>query len=343
MRAASLSRSGVVEVRDFPLPVPGAGQVLVVMRYAAICGSDLHVVYDGFHDDDFLNRPGYPGHEGVGHVVDSRAPGIAAGTPVLTVPYGTRGGCFAEYQAVDATHVVPLPEGADLRRSLLAQQLGTTLYAMKKFLPSSRLSDGLAPRSAVVIGAGSAGLFLLQQLVARGIEVGVSDLNADRLALADRLGAARTALEPGASVVEATLAATDGVGADLVIEAAGYDVARAAAVECVRERGTVGFFGFPERKGDAPFPVERAFRKALTMEWANGTQSEPGLVSFRAAVEAIHTGAVTVDHCLENMYPLEETPAAFAAARAHGNGTAKVGLFMPGAVMPGAVSVGRGG
>ncbi|WP_280779470.1 zinc-binding dehydrogenase [Rhodococcus opacus] len=324
-----MTTPGVVEVRDFSRPVPEPNQVLVEMRYASICGSDVHIVFDGFHNPELLGRPGYPGHEGVGIVVRSENSDVEVGRPVLTVPHGQRGGCFAEYQAVDASHVIMLQDGVDLRRMLLAQQLGTTLFGMKKFLPADTPVERM-PQTAAVIGAGSSGLFYLQHLIARGVEVIVADLDKDRLAIAERLGAARTVLEPVESISDVVLDATGGVGADLVIEAAGYDLARAAAVEAARIRGTVGFFGYPESKGNALFPVERSFRKSLTMEWVNGTQSEAGLLSFRAAVEAIDTGTIEVDHCLEKMFDLEDTPAALAAARDHGNGAAKVGIVMPG-------------
>ena len=91
----------------------------------------------------------------------------------------------------------------------------------------------------------------------------------------------------------------------------------------------MGFFGYPQVRGLAPFPVERSFRKELRMEWSNNTQAEPGLASFRTAVDLVLAGAIEVDHCLQSMYGLEDAPAAVAAARAHGNGAAKVGLVMP--------------
>ena len=101
MRAASLVRSGVVEVRDFPIPQPGPHQVLVKMHYSSICGSDVHVIFDGFHNPEFLGRPGYPGHEGIGIVAETTHSEFPVGSPVLTVPFGQQGGCFAEYQAVN--------------------------------------------------------------------------------------------------------------------------------------------------------------------------------------------------------------------------------------------------
>lgn len=323
MRAAYLARPGVVEIGDFPEPEPRDGQVLVRMRHASICGSDVHIVFDDMHDPARLGQPGYPGHEGVGTVVDSRSDRVPQGAMVLTVPPGSNGGCFAEYQLLDDGQVVVLPPGHDPQRLLLAQQLGTTIYALRKFVADPSEPVG----SAAVIGAGSAGLFFLQQLKRAGCPlVVVSDRDPDRLRTARQLGADETVHVPHGSVVEAAREHTGGAGVDLVVEAAGYDVCRAEAVEAARERGTLGLYGYPERTGPSPFPVERAFRRSLSMEWINGTQREPGLRSFREALDAIANGRIAVDHCLQRNLPLESAATALQIAREHGHGAAKVGL-----------------
>jgi L-iditol 2-dehydrogenase len=319
MLATRLVAPGRFEVVDVAVPEPGPGQVLVRMQHASICGSDVHIVFDGMHQPHRLGAPGYPGHEGVGVVVGGD--GLPEGTAVLTVPLGPEGACFAEYQAVDARQVIPLPAGGDPRRLLLAQQLGTTVYGMRAFVP------GAPPRSVAIIGAGSAGLFFLQQALRLGATtVVVSDLDDGRLATARKLGATDTVR---GSLVEAVRDLTGGAGADLVIEAAGYDSCRAEAVEAARERGTLGLFGYPERTGSSPFPVERAFRKSLTMQWINGTQREPGLRSFREAISLIAGGHIAVDHCLECSFPLDRAVEAIAVARDHGHGHAKVGIEIP--------------
>jgi L-iditol 2-dehydrogenase len=323
MRAAALAAPGRMEVREFEVPAPGAGEVLVRMKMASICGSDLHAVFDGFHRGRF-GEPGYPGHEGVGEVVESGAPGFAPGQAVLTVPAPPAARCFAEYLLVDAAYLVPLPDGGDPGRLLLAQQLGTTIYAMRKFWPSP---DGMAERRvATVVGAGSAGLFFVQQLRQVGFErIVVSDLDPERLAMARELGADVVVHAPRESVIDATMDVSGGVGADLAIEAAGYDDCRAECVEAVRSRGRVGCFGYPQRQGLAPFPVETAFRKAPTVEFFVGTQHEPGLRSFREAVAAIHDGRIEVGYCLRPRFPLERVADAFALAEAR-TGAIKVAI-----------------
>ena len=115
MRAACLVGSGRVSVGDFDRPRITGGEVLVRMTHASICGSDVHVVFDGFHLPESFGIPGFPGHEGVGVVVESRSERVPAGTAVLTIPVpsGTFHGCFAEFMALDAEHVIELPAGHD--------------------------------------------------------------------------------------------------------------------------------------------------------------------------------------------------------------------------------------
>lgn len=323
MRAARLVAPARVEVDDAPSPVPGDGEVLVRMRAASICGSDVHVVFDGFADPEQLPaRPGFPGHEGVGQVLESRSVGFEPGDLVLTVPPPAVAGCFAELQAIAGWSLVGLPPGSDLPRLLMAQQLGTTVYAFRRFWPAG------GAVTAVVIGAGSAGLFFLQLLRLAGCpDVVVADLEPARLAVARSLGASLCVAAPEESVVEAVLDRT-GDGADLVIEAAGYDVCRAQAVEAVRPGGRLGFFGFPERPGQAPFPVAAAFRKGVTIEFSVGAQREPGLRSFRDALDLITSGRIQVGYCLGARVPLERAPEALQQARQRGRGAVKVTIEM---------------
>ena len=296
MKAAVLVGPGRFEVAEVPDPSPTPGQVLVRTHRASICGSDLHVVYDGFHQHDFPAPPGYPGHEGVGVIV-------ATGERVLTAPVPSESGCFAELQAVAEESLVPIPDGADPDRVLMAQQLGTVLFAARRFL------DGVPPLTAVVIGAGSVGTFFVQVLKRAGFrDIIVSDLEPHRLDVARELGATATVRAPAETVAEAN--------ADIVIEAAGYNATRAEAIAAAAPGGRVGLFGFPESQGLAPFPFELAFRKSLTIQTSVGTQAEPGLRSFREAVQAIASGEYEVDYLLAPTYPVERIQEAIEAAHA---------------------------
>jgi threonine dehydrogenase-like Zn-dependent dehydrogenase len=80
---------------------------------------------------------------------------------VLVAPVPLLARCFAEWQVVPGRSLVKLPDGADLDRLLMAQQLGTTVYAMRRFWPET-VAGPAAGLTAAICGAGSAGLFFAQ-------------------------------------------------------------------------------------------------------------------------------------------------------------------------------------
>jgi L-iditol 2-dehydrogenase len=321
MIGATVAAPGRIEIAEFPIPAAGPGEVLLRMKAASICGSDLHVAFDGFARTDQLGQPGYPGHEGVGEVLACESGRMAIGTQVLAVPPGQFGRCFAQYQVVEERWVVPLPADADLERSLMAQQLGTTIYAMRRFW------SGPGAKVATVIGAGSAGLFFVQQLVRLGFEkIVVSDLEPYRLDVAQRLGATVVTTGRDRAVVDATLEASDGRGSDLVIEAAGYDDSRSQAIDCAAKFSRVGYFGYPQSSAPMPFPLEQAFRKSLQISLNVDTSFEDGLRSYREALAAIGSGEIEVDYCLSEMIPIANGIEAFDRARNGADGVVKVRL-----------------
>lgn len=157
MRASLLRAPGVIECVEAPEPEPAAGQVLVKMVCASLCGSDLHHVFLPLRGDSFPCPHGYPGHEGIGEVVESRADGFVPGQAVLTVPDIGHAGCFADYQVLEPQFLLPLVGANSDRgareRLVLAQPLGTVIFALEKFM------IGEVPETAVVLGQGSIGLF----------------------------------------------------------------------------------------------------------------------------------------------------------------------------------------
>jgi L-iditol 2-dehydrogenase len=309
---------GEFELREVPVPEPGDGEVLVRMTLASICGSDVHNALDGFHNPDALSRaPGYPGHEGVGIVARSRSPHFRPGQRVLTAPHSSTGGCFAEYLCVADRFLLPIPTGLADATALMAQQLGTTVFAMKTFWP------GRAAKTAVVLGAGSAGQFFVQLLLGKGFEqIIVAEPVSHRREVAARSGGGRvTATEPDALLAR-VMELTNGVGADLVIEAAGLDECRRQAITAARPRGTVGLFGFPEPPGTMDFPLFESFRKALKVLFVSNTQEEPALASFREALELLADGRIDVSGFVDTPKGLMEVPHALRDVR-HAKGAIK--------------------
>jgi threonine dehydrogenase-like Zn-dependent dehydrogenase len=119
--------------------------VLIRTEVAAICGSDLHAAAHA----TAAQPPGSPGHEAVGTIVESRSQRFAAGNRVLCVPAAASARCFAEFQVLPDAAIVRLPAAGPAAELVVAQQLGTAIFAMKRFWPAG---DG-SGLTAAVLGA----------------------------------------------------------------------------------------------------------------------------------------------------------------------------------------------
>lgn len=318
MQTGQLTGQGVMEIVTAPRPsVTGPGQVLVRNLVSTICGSDVHAIYDSPVTD--THRPGYPGHESVGVVAESSDPAYAEGDLVLAVPNMLHAGGFAPYQLLPSSLVIPLPPGTDPATAVLAQQFGTTVFAMKRFWP------GPGEGTAVVLGAGSVGLCFTWLCRSAGFEnVVVSDLHPHRLEVATAMGATLGVLATEDAVVDAVHAVAP-EGARFVVEAAGKDVTRVQAVDCVAVDGRIGLFGMPEG-AEMVLPFEALFRRKPTVEFCWDAQAEPGHPSFREAWEAIRSGRFDPTPLLPRLFPLAELPNALEAARTAAQGHVKFGI-----------------
>jgi L-iditol 2-dehydrogenase len=325
MKAAQLVEPGRMEMVEAPIPVPEDAQLLVKSHRASICGSDIHIVFDGYYGGEYPAPPGYSGHEGIGQIEESRSGRFTPGQWVLAVPGPQVARTFADFHVIAEESVVPLPDDGDMDRLLNAQQLGTVIYSFRRHWPATMDATG---KTVAICGAGSAGLFFTQLARRAGFDkVIVADRAPLRLDIAKTFGADVLVEVPAQSFVEAVLDETSGVGADLVIEAVGFDETRIQCLDAVRPQGRVGYFGFPETSaGPSQWSFATAWRKTPSIEVVNGTQREPGLRSFREAIELISTGAVSVDPFLEPVYPLEQIQEAFEAARDQRGGKIAIGL-----------------
>ena len=324
MKAARWVDMGRMVCEDVPVPPVADGEILLRTAYASICGSDLHVVFPGAPPHPA--EPGYPGHESVGEVVESRCPAFAPGDRVLTVPFAVDGRCLAEFQAIPGSACVPLPATAPLSHLLMAQQLGTVVYALR-----SHPLD-VVGKDAAVIGQGSAGAFFTFLLKRAGAaRVLVSDKSPARLAYSRKLGAdlavdASAADGGPGDFRSAVMEATGGKGAAVVVEAVGSRETFPLSLEVAAPGATLVWFGLPEGSEDYPFSFPQFFRRALTAYSNFGAQGEPGLESFRYAVRLIADGAIDVAPLLSHMLPIEEVDEAFRIARDRTDNALKVSI-----------------
>jgi L-iditol 2-dehydrogenase len=319
MKAARWVDIGRVECEEVPVPPVADGQVLVRTAYASICGSDLHVVFPGAPPRPA--DPGYPGHESVGEVVESRCPGFEPGDRVLTVPFAVDGRCLAEFQALPGSSCIRLPDTAPLSHLLMAQQLGTVVYALRTH------PLDLIGKDAAVIGQGSAGAFFTFLLKRAGAaRVLVSDRSRVRLAYSRKLGADLVVDASTGDFRSAVMDATDGQGTALVVEAVGSRETFPLSLELAAPGATLVWFGLPEGGGDYPFSFPQFFRRGLTAYSNFGAQGEPGLESFRYAVRLIADGTIDVAPLLSHMLPIEKVDEAFRIAHDRTDNALKVSI-----------------
>lgn len=327
--AAVLVEPGRLEVEDVAFRELREDEVLVRNTLAAICGSDVHRVraespfFRDMRDHPYPCPAGYPGHEGVGEVVESRSARFSPGDFVLTVPNHAYMASFARYQTIGDRFLLPLERTGAPTVPLMAQQLGTVVFALKRFWPEP-VRPGL---TAAVVGVGSAGLLFLQMLRHLGFEKTVAvDLEPGRLAVARSLGADATAHVPGQSAEEVVMELTGGAGADLVVEAAGTDGAREHAMRMVGQHGRLGFFGMPEDY-EMRIPYAHLFvRNAQLVNAVGGAQLEPGLASFRTALELIRNGSVRVDDQITHTFGIKNIADAFDLAHTRRDDVVKIAI-----------------
>jgi L-iditol 2-dehydrogenase len=327
MRAGRLVATGRVAFEEAPIDPAREGEVLVRSHFGSICGSDLHGVQYGVEVLPFPCPAGYPGHEGIGEVVESRADGLAPGDIVLTVPFAHLGRTIAEYQRCAGTNAIKVnrPDAAaplpPLEQVLMAQQLGTVIYALRRY------PTDVAGKTVVIVGQGSAGLFFTYLLRRAGAaRVIVADLSPARLKVSERFGA-DVRLDANVEDVTAAVAdLTNGKGADYVVEAVGRRETLAQSIELAAMDTKLLWFGLPDTSDQVPVPFNRFFRKRLTAQTVYGAQGEPGLVSFRVALDLIMRGEIDVAPLLSHVLPIEDVERAFELAHSRDEGAVKVSV-----------------
>src|SRR6185503_4398082 len=270
-----------------------------------------------------VSYPRIMGHEMTGEVVDAgSASGLRAGDRVIIDPELYCGACFhcrigqthlcpngllvgrdadggfADYVTAPSSHVFRLPDSIGSQAAPLVQVLTTCLHAQRQvqIFPSE---------SVVVFGLGVTGQLHVQLAKARGASpvIGVTR-SAEKRALAEQLGADVT-IPGGAGAIEKVRDATEGRGADVIIETTGVLPSVAAAVAMARSGGRILLFGIITAKEGA-LPFYDLYFKELALVSARVAKSE----DYPAAIALVESGAVRLEPLVSNVMPLVELQAA---------------------------------
>ena len=251
------------------------------------------------------------------------APGYAIQPRDLALVISPSETVMSELYLAAAEDVLVLPKGRALDHLLMAQQLGTAIYAVKH-LPN------LVAKDIAVIGQGSAGLFLnymCRRLGARKI-IGIDNIEA-RVAAGPRFGATHMINNARQDPVRTLSEFTSGNLVDLVIEAAGEVETINLAPKLARPGGYLHYFGIP-RATTFDFDFYELFRKYLHTTSLSGTAFEPGRQSFRQALDIIAGGEIDVAPVLTHRLPFERAAHGYEMARTRSDGAIKIVIEMPG-------------
>jgi threonine dehydrogenase-like Zn-dependent dehydrogenase len=322
--------AGAMEVRDLPVPEPGPGEVLVKMKGAGICYSDVMILTNKYKGRVPVPIPMIMGHEGAGEVVGAGrgVEHLKAGDRVGLNPLWGCGQCvnclngypnmcmqwrhlgitcdgtFAEYRVVPAFVACKLPDSVSPIDAAFLEPISLVVRTFEHVRPV--LGDTVA-----IIGPGSIGLFHLQAFKSAGaakIMVIGLDQDAKRLEIARQLGADHIVNGSREDVAGRVRELTNGLGADIVVETANHPSTVPLAVTLAAARGRVHLFGLYPEATMSPLTLLRA---GVTM--AGDVATLPRY--FLRALRWVEYGKVLAQPMVSRRFRLDEAKEAFEAFR----------------------------
>lgn len=316
---------GNVEVRDVVEPSCGDNQVKLEVEYCGVCGTDIHVLHDTFRN----YPPVILGHEFSGTVIEvgRNVSSIQQGEKVTglgatAVTCGKCGYCRAgyfmfcpnrrgmghgvngaltRYVVLRPDQVYRIPDGLSREEAALSEPFAAAVQAVTE-VTTVRIGD-----TALVSGPGPIGLLCLKLLVAEGIKTIVAGAAGDdeRLAVAQRIGAAAVVNVSKQKLSEVIADQTHGIGVDVAFECSGNPNSVRGCLESVRPLGTYTQVGICGR--EIQFPIDQVFYKQMTIH---------GSICYTAAtwdhmMRIYEQRKIRLNDLVSKKLPISEWRAAF--------------------------------
>jgi threonine 3-dehydrogenase len=322
-------RAPGLTVKSVPKPTPGPGEVLIAVRHAGVCGTDLHIADWDPWAQNRLKPPLVIGHEfageiqglgdGVtglrvgqlvtaeghivcGHCLQCRTGNshICRNTRIIGVD---RDGAFAEFIVMPTTNVLTL-SGISTEIGAIMDPVGNAFHTV--------LTAEIPGSTVFIVGCGPIGCFAVGIARAAGAtKVIASDVNPKRLALAEKMGAHVVINAAKEDVVETVRAETAGEGADVVCEMSGVPSALHQAFAAVSLGGRVQLLGIPKNEVPINFADEIIF-KGITVYGVIGRRMYQTWHQMR---RYLTSGQFDPRPVITHRFPLAKIDDALAAIR----------------------------
>jgi len=315
-----VNQPGDVRVTESEIPVPGAGEVLLKLKYVGFCGSDLST-YLG--KNPMVQYPRVPGHEisaVVAETGEDVPEGFEPGLPVTVVPYTNCGRCpscrrgreyacqfnqtlgiqrdgaMQEYLVVPWQKMLEAPM-LNERELVMVEPLTVGFHAIER----GRVTNA---DTVVVLGCGMIGAGAIVGAAARNATVIAVDIDDDKLLLAKKLGARFMVNSTSSDLHQMLADLTGGDGPDVVVEAAGNRVTYRAAIDAVAFTGRVVCIGYAGE--EVSFATKLFVQKELDIMGSRNARGE----DFKAVISYMEKGQFPLDQMITRQVRLEDAGEA---------------------------------
>jgi threonine 3-dehydrogenase len=331
MRAVvKASRGPGVEIREVPVPSCGAGEILIRVLRAGVCGTDLHIYTWDRWSEERIKPPVTLGHEFVGEVIER-------GAGVTEVEIGDRVSCeshiacnhcvacrtgsghvcentrilgvdvnggFAEYVTVPAVNAWHAPRNIPIEVAAVMEPLGNAVH--------TAFAGPLSGCNIAVTGCGPIGLFAIAVARAAGASrVFASDIAPYRLDLARRMNADAVLDVAREKFVERVMELTDGRGLDGVLEMSGNPQAVRDGLAALRNGGRISLLGLPREPFDVNWNRLVIF-KGITIHGIIGRRMYD---TWYQMDNLLGSGRLDIRPAITHVMPMEEFEDAIGLLR----------------------------
>lgn len=316
------------QLKEIPIPVPGAKDVIVKVKAAAICGTDMHIYeWNNWARGANIKTPIVMGHEFSGEVaaVGRDVEGLKAGDYIAGethIPCGScyqcrnglehicgnlkifgvhTDGCFAEYASIPAACAKKIPESIRPEIGAILEPLGTSLRSCTEIQVSGK--------NIAVIGCGPIGLLAVASAKAMGAaQIIAVDVIENRLDLALKMGADEILNPMNQDVAGEVLSLTSGVGVDGFIDASGSISAISSGFKYLRKGGKAALIGLPSKPAEINLGPDVVFKEATII----GIHGRKMFETWTQMENMLERGVLNIEPVITHTLPLDKFEEGFS-------------------------------